>query len=343
MKRTWVLSAVWLTFSACASAWAQTPVPFYTSGDAVAGLYRAHTAPLARAFAESTPAMVQALQRHCAGPANIGPARQAWTRTVLAWEGLVAVAVGPVVERRSMRTIDFQPFRPDLLKRSLARNPQTLDDMVRVGTPAKGLPAIEHLLWSAPVAPSTAECSYAVLAALEVQREAQALGTAFDKLAAEPPEDEAGAAAFAEFVNQWLGGLERLRWASLEKPLREAQTRQTRPTYPRALSGQTVPAWRAHWDGLRALAIASSDAMPAPGTAAVPVETYLRGRGQNALADRWRAQVLAADAAMKTTESTDAARVEAAAAALKGVTALLQAEVGAALEVSIGFSSADGD
>ena len=75
----------------------------------------------------------------------------------------------------------------------------------------------------------------------------------------------------------------------------------------------------------------------------MPIETYLRGRGQLALADRWRSTVLAADAAVQNLTSTEPALVEAAAAALKRVTALMQTEVSAALEVRIGFSSADGD
>ena len=172
-------------------------------------------------------------------------ARDAWVKTALAWESLAAVSVGPLVERRSLRSIDFQPLRPDLLKRMMARQPRNLDDMQRVGTPAKGLPALEHLLWSAPVEPGTPGCTYAVLAAQEVHNEANALREAFNALASAPPEATDAGTAFAEFINQWLGGLERLRWPGLEKPLREAQTRGGKPSFARAASGQTVTAWRA--------------------------------------------------------------------------------------------------
>ena len=197
------------------------------------------------------------------------------------------------------------------------------------------------------MAPGTPACTYALLAAQEVQREALALNEAFSALGAQPPEGEAAGVAFGEFVNQWLGGLERLRWAGLEKPLREAATRQAPPAFARMPSGQTGAAWRAHWAALRALALQGTGAAPEPGTAAVPIETYLRGRGQLALAEQWRQGVLQADAALQAATPAngvlDATLIEAATSALKGVTLLMQAQVAPALEVSIGFSSADGD
>ncbi|MBX3609880.1 MAG: imelysin family protein [Hydrogenophaga sp.] len=319
------------------------PVPFYTSPDAVAGFHRGHTVPLAQAFADRSAALVLALQQHCAGGPGIEPARAAWTQTMLAWERLSAVAVGPLIERRSLREIDFQPMRPDLLKRMLAREPKSLADMARVGTPAKGLPALEHLLWVAPVTAGSPACSYSVLAAQAVQAEADALHQAFAALAADPPQEEASVPAFSEWVNQWLGGLERLRWANMEKPLREAATRGGAPAFPRAASGQTAAAWAQAWGSLRAVAVQGAAPVPAPGQGLITIETYLRGRGHLALADRWRDAVLQADGAMKNASPDQPARVDAAATALKSLTALMQRDVSTAMEVGIGFSSADGD
>lgn len=121
--------------------------------------------------------------------------------------------------------------------------------------------------------------------------------------------------------------------------MREAQTRGGKPSFARAASGQTVAAWRAHWAALRSLAVAESGTNPVPGDAAVSIETYLRGRGQVGLAERWREAVQKADGAMQSLASADTARVESASADLKVLTALMQNEVGAALEVGIG----DGD
>ncbi|MBN9370818.1 imelysin family protein [Hydrogenophaga sp.] len=343
-RSRWRLGAA-LALLLCApgALWAQAAAPYYYPPDAVAALYRDHTAPLARALAEQAPRLVQALQGHCAGPAALAPARAAWTQTALAWERLAAVAVGPLIERRSLREIDFQPLRPELLKRSLAREPKTLDDMERVGTPAKGLPAIEYLLWSAPAAPRSSACAYAVLAAQAVQREAEALRAAFDALAAAPPEEDAAVTAFVEFINQWLGGLERLRWAGMEKPLREAETRGAAPAFARLPSGQTGAAWAAGWAELRALARQPDNGAPAIGAGRVSIESYLRGRGHIALADRWRATVDEADRAMQGVQPGAPVSVDAAARTLKRLTTLMQSEVAGSLEVNLGFSSADGD
>ncbi len=339
------LRAPWLALllSAPGALWAQAAAPYYYPPDAVSALVRGHSAPLARDFAAQAPQLVQALQNHCAGPAALAPARTAWTQTMLAWERLAAVAVGPLIERRSLREIDFQPLRPELLQRMLAREPKTLEDMVRVGTPAKGLPAIEHLLWAAPAAPRSGACTYAVLAAQAVQHEAEALRSAFDALAAAPPEEEAAVTAFVEFINQWLGGLERLRWMGMEKPLREAETRGAAPAFARAPSGQTGAAWAAEWAGLRALARQPDSGAPAIGAGPVSIESYLRGRGHIALAERWRSAVDEADRAMQSVRPGQPASVDAAARTLKKLTTLMQSDVAGSLDVNLGFSSADGD
>lgn len=323
---------------------ASTPVPFYTPAHAVAGYHQGLAAPRATAFAHTAAGLVQALQNHCSSEGQLPAARTAWQHTLVAWEGLAALATGPLLERRSLRQVDFQPMRPELLKRALAQPPQTLDGLRRVGAPAKGLPGLEHLLWTEPAAPGTPPCAFAVLAAQEVAHEAQALAAAFDELAQHDTSDDDAATVWVEWVNQWLGGLEQLRWTGMEKPLREAETRGRPATFARSASGQTLAAWRGAWASLREAAIAlSPDAPPAPGTAPVPIETYLRGRGEWALADRWRQAVDHADGAMARLQHTTAADVQATANALKPLTNLMQNEVAPALSVSIGFSSKDGD
>src|SRR5690606_24093648 len=101
-------------------------------------------------------------------------------------------------------------------------------------------------------------------------------------------EQEQSTQAIGEFVNQWVGGIERLRWAQMEKPLRAAQGTRT-PDYPRRASGTTLAAWAATWAGLRSVTVLPAHAAtPAPGKALVPLETYLRGKGLNPLADKLR-------------------------------------------------------
>src|SRR5256885_17229775 len=76
-------------------------------------------------------------------------------------------SLGPLVERRSARLVDFRPMRPALLKKAIQSAPADLAAMERIGAPAKGYPALENLLWTQPVEPQTPACAYATLVAEE--------------------------------------------------------------------------------------------------------------------------------------------------------------------------------
>src|SRR5690606_26824594 len=108
------------------------------------------------------------------------------------------------------------------------RAPPGARQLERVGAPAKGLPALEWLLWDPAVPTHSAGCRYAVGLAQDVQREAEALAKAHAELAArwlsgaEEEGDDAAQrieARAAEAINRWMGGLEALRWQQLGKPL----------------------------------------------------------------------------------------------------------------------------
>lgn len=186
----------------------------------------------------------------------------------------------------------------------------------RVGTPAKGFPALEWLLWTRPVEPGSPACRYAALLAREIDAEAQALSKAFAELAqrAWANDEQAAVAAMGELLNQWVGGLQRLRWDHMEKPLRSAVG--GKPAYPRAASGGTRQSWASRWQALRALGVAQGNTVPAPGEGLVPLETYLRGRGLNPMADRLVAASADAARNIQAAASTDPGRTLAAAQAL---------------------------
>jgi uncharacterized protein len=330
------------------------PMPYYSAEQALQGVYGRRLPPLAQAFEASSAQLVKRTEAHCQKQASLADLRMQWQQTLVSWQALASPELGPLVARRSQREIDFWPTRERLLNQALAKAPQTLADMERVGTPAKGFPAFEHLLASAKgtsLAPPT--CHYAGLVAQGIAAEARALNAEFAPLAgkdwSESPE-EAGP-AFAEWVNQWLGGLERLRWAHIEKPLQTHRTTaagaEEPVAFPRLTPETNLADWRAQWRSL--LAMARMDpgqyaAPPAPGEALVPIEALLRGKGLASLAQRWAHALdrTSADLAALGPRSTDAELLTMA-QRMKAVTVLYQNEVAAALDVPLGFSSADGD
>lgn len=353
-----VLPAAAQAQATTAPAWQRNAVPFYDTVHALQGIYGHWALPRAQDFDRSARALVPAIGTLCeaqgnAGQAALDAARSAWLATARAWEQLSAVSVGPVIARRSQRAIDFTPTRPALIEKAIVAQPQGAKAFERIGTPAKGLPALEWLLWTRPVQSGSPACRYAHEVAQDVARESAALQQAFADAATTDwgaeDEQEASTQAMSEFVNQWVGGIERLRWAQMEKPLRAAASGvATRtPDYPRTASDSTVSAWAATWAGLRSVtALPASAATPAPGEALVPLEMYLRGKGLNPLADKLRQATDKVDASMAQVQKAgirDKGAIQQTAKDLAALKFLAESEVAPALQVSIGFSDADGD
>lgn len=341
--------------SVAAPAWQREAVPFYDTVHALQGIYGHWALPRAQDFDRSARALAPAIDALCQAPAADGKtalsaARTAWQATAHAWEQLAAVSIGPVIARRSQRAIDFTPTRPNLIEKAIATQPQGAKAFERVGTPAKGLPALEWLLWTRPAQPGTPACSYAHEVAQDIARESAALQAAFTIAAGTEwgaeDEQEQSTQAISEFVNQWVGGIERLRWAQMDKPLRAAQGSRP-PDYPRIASNDTLAAWASTWTGLRSVtALPAKAALPAPGEALVPLEMYLRGKGLNPLADKLHQATEKVDASMAQVQKTgtkNKAAIEQTARDLTALKFLAESEVAPALQVSIGFSDADGD
>ncbi|MFT3954516.1 MAG: imelysin family protein [Piscinibacter sp.] len=316
------------------SNWRDVAVPSYLPPDFVAGALKFWFVPRAEEFAGRADALVAALAAGC-GPA----AQAAWREALLAWVRLSAVAAGPLLERRSVRRIDFQPTRPEAIERAVAAQPAGEAALERVGSAAKGFAALEWLLWSPKLTPE--HCRYAGELAQDIAREAAALKAAFIAQRDLERDDEAVVAAMSEILNQWIGGIEQLRLQGIERPLHEARSRvRAKPPFPRALSGSSGAERSARAQALRALAVFDAKLAPAGGAGLVPLETYLRGKGLNPLADRLRA---AAAQAGNGLGSDAVPALQAAARRLAGLKHLAESEVAPALDVRVGFSDADGD
>ena len=327
-------SAGWAAWAATAGVahaqpdWRRVPVPLVSADAYLRALYERWYVPRAKDFQQAANTLQDALRGHCAED-GLAAARRAWTAAMTAWERLNAVPIGPLVERRSARRIDFVPTRPASIQRAVREGAA---DMALVGGPAKGLPALEWLLWSSVPAPGSAACAFAQRAAADVADEAAALATAF----ALTPEWSADAqpAAFGELLNQFIGAVEALRWTQIDKPLKEGKRQ-----FPRAASGATAAAWAARWQALRTLAVFDGTAPEAP----VSLEAYLRGRGLNPLADGLRAAVQRSGQALQDAAPERPQTLARPTRELAALKRQLEDDVAPALKVSIGFSDSDGD
>lgn len=337
-----------LGMAASAQAQGHIAFPMYSAEHALQGLYTHQLPPLWRAFDREAEALTRAARQHCAGQTQAADLKAAWSNARQAWMAASNPAVGAVITRRSQREIDFWPPRPSLLQKALDGRPESLAHMERVGGPAKGFPAMESLLAAAP---SPLHCPYLALIAEGIEVEAKALRQAFAERSTHhwADDEDVTRTAFAEWVNQWLGGVEQLRWQQIEQPLQKSRTTGAGqgPAFARQTLAANIADWQAQWGSLREQARLTPGqrlSPPAPGQALVPIEALLLGKGHIALADRWAQTVDAASTAMSTLpKQASAQELLALSQTLKAVTSLYQHQVAAALDVPLGFSSADGD
>ncbi|GAA6142245.1 hypothetical protein NBRC116584_20630 [Hydrogenophaga sp. 5NK40-0174] len=339
-------------------------MPYYSAAQAVKGLY-VHDLPIrAQAFANEAHELVSATQGYCAGKVQNQALQERWVTALELWQRLATPAIGPLVERRSQRAIDFWPSRDKLIRRALKKAPRTLQDMGMVGTPAKGFGGFERLL--APAGDAGADwpslplrgsaCSYLLMVAKDIDREGSALLERSNAMAAKDWSDaeEDVSRLFAEWVNQWLGGLERLRWAYIGKPLAQAETaREVNPGAPLSLArfnwAHNVRDWRAQWASLSAMAVLSDAQRLIPPTGddgVPPIEALLLGKGYIDLAGRWHSAVARVSSLVTDLDTSQPAsheKLKTLTDAMQAVANLYQDEVASALDVPLGFSDADGD
>lgn len=141
-------------------------------------------------------ALGPAVQALCDDPgaATLDAAQDAWRAARAPWEQSQAFLFGPAVDLGTASAIDFWPARPDSVDLAIASAPDpiTPEHLATLGTAAKGLPALEYLLWSPaggdaavlasldPADPSAAQrCAFAAALGVAVGEDAGALADAW--------------------------------------------------------------------------------------------------------------------------------------------------------------------
>lgn len=333
MKRRWLLGAVCV--GALAPAGAAEPLPYAAYQAFVRQIYDKWYLPQSREFAVQAQRLAEATSA-CGDGARIQDAKDQWLATVSQWEHFSVVRGGALLARRSPRDIDFMPTRPEAIRRAIASAPRDVQALDEIGSPAKGLPALEWLLWRHP-GQTAEDCRYRSLVAKAVTAEARVLVQAYEKALADGWDESAAEYAMYEFLNLWASGLQKLWWEEMERPQQKA-VGQSGAVWTRSSSGHTRAGWLRQWAGLRRLAVG-----PAPS-----IRQYLRSQGQSTAADRLELKVAAADAALLAVgPALDAPegreQLQAAIASLRGLQEFAEGEMAAAMQFVISFFDEDGD
>ena len=106
------------------------------------------------------------------GGRPVAPARTAWRAVRADWSVTTAFAFGPVITQMQAGALDFWPVREATIEEKITAAPPTIDATYidGLGTSAKGLPALEYLLFVAPPAADTPRCAYAQALAADIAR-----------------------------------------------------------------------------------------------------------------------------------------------------------------------------
>ena len=317
--------------------------PYLSARQRVQALLEHHYIPVAQALQDSAAALHQSLQPSQLQPgANWKAQQNLWVPTLLHWERLAAVAVGPLLERRAARSIDFWPTRPAQIQRQLdanAASPLTLAQVESGGSTARGLPALEWMFWRLPATPANRH--YAQLLAQHVLNECTVLLEGYRTLANAPRTEDEATALYGEWYGQAVGGLDQLR---IKKMVPDTRGKEV-SLWVRGVSGQTTAAWQAQLQGLQAFLVGSA-AMQAE-RPDWPVAGSLQGLllgNDNVEASRTLQRLtLAALRSGAGARPGSAASLRTAQRALAELARYLGSLADTVLHISMGFTDADGD
>jgi len=319
--------------------------------------------------------LAAAVARTCGEPAARGPAlvaaRRAWHDSLFTWRQLEALQLGPTLTRRTSKTIDFWPTRPAVIDKAVqmtaelpVAGAQAEQAMMQWGSAAKGLPALEWLLFPesdgpAPITRDAGTCRYAQRISLALADEAAQLHAAWREQAArwhaQPPPAQR---ALSDTLNLFVGSIELLRGKKLAKGaemqarVREggAQAIRTKglDAFDSLRSGTTREMLWAHADALAQLLLGRTPGLAFTRDApALGLDDLLAQRGHAAQASvlvpavqRMRQALRALPADPRQWTPT---RVRGAADSLAALRRAIDPAVAQALGVTITFTDADGD
>ncbi|MCB1886951.1 MAG: imelysin family protein [Rhodocyclaceae bacterium] len=334
--------ALWLAAVAL-SASAAAPAPMLAPSAWLASLGETVLAPRYVRLHPAAGAPAAAADARCRGATDPATVLAAWRDASRALRQVSALPFGPALSSRVLRRIDFWPTRPKLIGAGIRRFSADPSDTARIGLPARGLPAIEALVFDAAGRPASLprkSCDYLVWLATDVAQVLEPMPEAYRAwvagLRAEEAPDEG--ALLVEALNILIGSTESFRLKYVDKPAERGLE-----AADAWRSGATTAHLKAYADGLAQALLGDADHRG--------FYDFLRGLGHLALAGRLTASVGAVSTALDhLPQPLSAARVETTQARLRALSEalltlqrLLAEDVADALEVAVGFGESDGD
>jgi predicted lipoprotein len=320
--------------------------------------------PRSERFAQDAAALEAAAGKLAEDPtaARLDSAKAAWKDAALAWAALQGIRLGPIADLTP--NVDFWPTRPNLIEQGLAASDPL--DSVRLAslTPsaAKGLPAVEWLLFSKP--------SDSVLAALKdsakgprrrdyIEAAASDIRRVADRIVSEW-KGKTGAAfvepapatryptsqmAIEELIKGLVATLEEMKNAKVLAPAGTKSNGRPQPDAVEApYAGLSLAILGADLDGVESAFTGRSPAGSGTG-----LNAYMKdlGSGLPALLEediaRSRAALAAVPAPLSSAATSQNGKVLALGTALTDLTVAVKNDVASTLGFNITFTDNDGD
>ncbi|WP_434416159.1 imelysin family protein [Nannocystis pusilla] len=309
--------------------------------------------------------MVAAVDALCAAPdpGALAAAQNVWSAERDAWSRVLPFGFGPLPPE--LNALDFWPVRVDSVEDAVAGAPDApdADYLGGLGVSAKGMPALEYLLWGTDEAPALTalqapeggarRCGYAQVLAADIAARTDALAAAWsgeyaDTLATAG----SGSAAYDslkagldEVVNKSIDACLTMVKGKLDNPLGNLTGAAEDPSLMESrFSGRTRADLQANLAGVWAVYHGADEGAPAAGISVLVREL------DPALDDRVRAQyarageVLAAvPEPMTAALLADRTAVQLARDELDTFRRLLKLDVASTLGVTLALSDNDGD
>jgi predicted lipoprotein len=321
--------------------------------------------PLYGDFESRAAVLEQRAAELCEAPdeTTLDGARDAWWDARAPFKQAEVFAFGPFKEFpwRLGPKLDFWPARPETIDEVLASSaPLDPESAAALGAPARGLPAIEYLLYPpeldvlAELGPGTRRCEYLAGICADLVARASDLRFAWEPRGedylGELLDAGRGSASFmtlemavGEVVNRMGFLLENMRNDKLRKPLGGSVDGPPAPAAAESrFSGRSLEDLR---DNLRGLKLVYYG----PGNGAPGLSSYLRARGKEFdpfMTARFAAAMEAVDAApepFSVALAEDPRSIVRLIEALESLGLAIQVDILNALAANVGFNDNDGD